>query len=271
MLFLSIQVLFFIFKKDPTLTFLRPQLWNRWFTACTVGSWRSVTILDRLCHFLCLAISAAQSESLFFYAFWVVWFFLGICVQWLPYKCLSNFCIIPTGHCVSNWDLFSWNPKPPKMKQFCVSFTAVVSLSECGRRLQQSPWSYGGRLSDAWQMSLPPPPTQSRRLVPEWNHIVDNLLLRCHVFPRCHGDGRRAGHSAVSKLCYGDLCVWICWFFFSFYLFLFAATSRPPRGQNLERRPSLLLCISLELINSLGLYDWGDRFGTMNPIQLIRS
>lgn len=48
------------------------------------------------------------------------------------------------------------------------------------------------------------------------------------------------------------------------------ATHLPPR-RRLEPSPSLLFCISLELINSLGLYDWEDCLGALNPIQLIKS
>lgn len=59
-------------------------------------------------------------------------------------------------------------------------------------------------------------------------------------------------------------------FVFKGFFCVYAATHLP-RRLGLELSLSLLLCISLELINSLGLYDWGDCLGALNPIQLIKS
>lgn len=78
------------------------------------------------------------------------------------------------------------------------------------------------------------------------------------------------------SLCSGRVVSWlyvgegarVC--VFLYFLCVFAATHLPFR-RGLELSPSLLLCISLELINSLGLYDWGDCLEALNPIQLIKS
>lgn len=59
-------------------------------------------------------------------------------------------------------------------------------------------------------------------------------------------------------------------FFIEFFSFVCTAARLPCR-RGLEPSPILLLCISSELINSLGLYDWGDCLGALNPIQLIKS
>lgn len=113
--------------------------------------------------------------------------------------------------------------------------------------------------------------TRPRHLVLEWNHIVDNLLLRCPLIQCCHKQCRwpvtLLWESHVLVICgWGCACVCV----FLYFLCVFAATHLPfIRG--LELSPSLLLCISLELINSLGLYDWGDCLEALNPIQLIKS
>lgn len=141
---------------------------------------------------------------------------------------------------------------------------------------------YARRLTDTWQMSLSGcsllcnahlkgggKKPSSRHLVLEWNHIVDNLLLRCHVIHCCHEQCRRAGHSAVGARLWLQLRVfWV--FFIKFFSFVCTAARLPCR-RGLEPSPILLLCISSELINSLGLYDWGDCLGALNPIQLIKS
>lgn len=62
------------------------------------------------------------------------------------------------------------------------------------------------------------------------------------------------------------------WIFFSvFYFFCVCMSPLIFYRQDLELSPSLLLCISLELINSLGLYDWGDCLGALNLFQLIKN
>lgn len=67
-----------------------------------------------------------------------------------------------------------------------------------------------------------------------------------------------------------ERCVPVMCVCFEFSVCVYAATHLP-RRRGLELSPILLLCISLELINSLGLYDWGDCLGALNPIQLIKN
>lgn len=132
---------------------------------------------------------------------------------------------------------------------------------------------YVKRLTDTWQMSL------------SGCSLLCNAHLKNPVEASCPWVESHCGqpvpqvpcHPVLSwtmplgwSFCCGrgvsPLCVWG----FSFFFCVYAATHLP-RRQGLELSPSLLLCISLELINSLGLYDWGDCLGALNPIQLIKS
>lgn len=68
------------------------------------------------------------------------------------------------------------------------------------------------------------------------------------------------------SLCYwrGLSQLWLCIILFLPCACMYAATYLPHRrGSKLS--PSLLLCISLELINSLGLYDWGIAWERWTP------
>lgn len=100
-----------------------------------------------------------------------------------------------------------------------------------------------------------------------WTTCSSGALSSSVVTNNAAGPVTLLWESRVLVICgWGRTCVCV----FLYFLCVFAATHLPFR-RGLELSPSLLLCISLELINSLGLYDWGDCLEALNPIQLIKS
>lgn len=100
-----------------------------------------------------------------------------------------------------------------------------------------------------------------------WTTCSSGALSSSVVTNNAAGPVTLLWESRVLVICgWGRTCVCV----FLYFLCVFAATHLPFR-RGLELSPSLLLCISLVLINSLGLYDWGDCLEALNPIQLIKS